>query len=51
MELEAIKQGKAAIEEERVEELTETFLSLAQEEAKHKLRFEIGYDEVVLKED
>jgi len=32
------------------EELTDTFLSLAQEEAKHKLRFEIEYDDVVLKE-
>jgi len=29
--------------------LTKTFLRLAQEEAKHKLRFEIEYDEVVLK--
>jgi len=29
----------------------ETFLSLAQEEAKHKLRFEIKYDNTVLKED
>jgi rubrerythrin len=29
----------------------ETFLSLAQEEAKHKLRFEIEYDAKVLKED
>ena len=27
------------------------FLSLAQEEAKHKLRFEIEYDEIVLKEN
>ncbi len=27
------------------------FLSLVQEEAKHKLRFEIEYDSVVLKED
>lgn len=33
------------------EELTNTFLMLAQEEAKHKLRFEIEYDDVVLKED
>ncbi len=33
------------------EELTDMFLSLAQEEAKHKLRFEIEYDDVVLKED
>ncbi|MHC4388570.1 MAG: ferritin family protein [Planctomycetota bacterium] len=32
------------------EELTNTFLSMAQEEAKHKLRFEIEYDDVVLKE-
>jgi rubrerythrin len=32
-------------------ELTEIFLALAQEEAKHKLRFEIEYDDVVLKED
>ncbi|UCC23388.1 MAG: ferritin family protein [Planctomycetota bacterium] len=32
------------------EELTETFLWLAQEEAKHKLRFEIEYDEHVLKQ-
>ena len=33
------------------EELTNLFLSLAAEEAKHKLRFEIEYDDVVLKED
>ena len=33
------------------ENLTKTFLQLAQEEAKHKLRFEIEYDEVVLKEN
>jgi rubrerythrin len=33
------------------EELTDMFLSLAQEEARHKLRFEIEYDDVVLKED
>jgi len=32
------------------EELTDLFLSLAQEEAKHKLRFEIEYDDEVLKE-
>ena len=31
--------------------LTKTFLRLAQEEAKHKLRLEIEYDEVVLKEN
>lgn len=33
------------------EKLRQTFLALAQEEAKHKLRFEIEYDEDVLKED
>lgn len=33
------------------EELTDMFLSLAQEEAKHKLRFEIEYDDTVLKDD
>ena len=33
------------------EELANIFLSLAQEEARHKLRFEIEYDDVVLKED
>jgi rubrerythrin len=32
-------------------ELKETFLALAQEEAKHKLRFEIEYDESVLTEN
>lgn len=32
-------------------ELTDLFLSLAAEEAKHKLRFEIEYDDVLLKED
>jgi rubrerythrin len=31
------------------EELKNTFLMLAQEEAKHKLRFEIEYDDVVMK--
>lgn len=33
------------------EGLKETFLSLAQEEAKHKLRFEIEYDDYVMKEN
>lgn len=32
-------------------EIKNLFLSLAQEEAKHKLRFEIEYDEFVLKEN
>jgi rubrerythrin len=31
--------------------LKEAFLALAQEEAKHKLRFEVEYDEVVLAEN
>lgn len=39
----------AAIAE--AEELTNVFLLLAQEEAKHKLRFEIEYDDQILKED
>lgn len=39
----------AAVAED--EELTDMFLSLAQEEAKHKLRFEIEYDDTVMKED
>jgi len=33
------------------EELKLVFMSLAQEESKHKLRFEIEYDEYVLKEN
>ena len=33
------------------EDLTNTFLWLAQEEAKHKLRFEIEYDDFILGED
>jgi len=32
-------------------DLQDTFLSLAQEEAKHKLRFEIEYDDYILKEN
>ena len=31
--------------------LKETFLGLAQEEAKHKLRFEVEYDDEILKEN
>jgi rubrerythrin len=31
--------------------LKEAFLALAQEEAKHKLRFEVEYDEVILAEN
>jgi rubrerythrin len=32
-------------------EIKEVFLALAKEEAKHKLRFEMEYDDVILKED
>ncbi|MHC5073413.1 MAG: ferritin family protein [Planctomycetota bacterium] len=32
-------------------EIKEVFLSLAQEEARHKLRFEMEYDDEILKED
>jgi rubrerythrin len=32
------------------QEIKEVFLSLAQEEAKHKLRFELEYDEEILRE-
>jgi rubrerythrin len=32
-------------------EIKELFLALAQEEAKHKLRFEVEYDEVILAEN
>jgi rubrerythrin len=32
-------------------EIKEVFLDLAKEEAKHKLRFEMEYDDVILKED
>jgi rubrerythrin len=33
------------------ESLRETFLALAQEEAKHKLRFEVEYDDVIMQEN
>ena len=33
------------------EQAKEVLLSLAQEEAKHKLRFEVEYDDVILKEN
>lgn len=54
----AMKKEKAAFKlyttlasKIRDPELREMFLSLAQEEAKHKLRFEIEYDDVVMKEN
>jgi rubrerythrin len=53
----AMKKEKAAFRlyldlanEVQSEDQKYLFLALAQEEAKHKLRFEIEYDEVVLKE-
>jgi len=33
------------------EDLQQTFLALAQEEARHKLRFEVEYDDVILAEN
>ncbi|GAH26017.1 unnamed protein product [marine sediment metagenome] len=54
----AMKKGKASFRlytdlaaEVKNEAQSKTFLSLAQEEARHKLRFEIEYDNVVLKEN
>ena len=54
----AMKKEKASFRlytdlaaEVKNEAQSKTFLSLAQEEARHKLRFEIEYDNVVLKEN
>ncbi len=54
----AMKKEKAAFklysdlaEAAPTEELKNAFLALAQEEAKHKLRFEIEYDDIVLSEN
>lgn len=54
----AMKKEKAAFklyyelsERANNDEMKDIFLSLAQEESKHKLRFEIEYDEYVLKEN
>ena len=54
----AMKEEKAAFKlysdiAARVEDpaAKEVFLMLAQEEAKHKLRFEIEYDEMILNEN
>ena len=54
----AMKQEKAAYKlysdlaaTTEAQELRDLFLDLAAEEAKHKLRFEIEYDDVVLKEN
>ena len=54
----AMKKEKAAFklysdlaEKAETEEIKNTFLSLAHEEANHKLRFEVEYDEFVLVEN
>ena len=54
----AMKKEKAAYrlytdlaELSKSKEMKDTFLFLAQEEAKHKLRFEIEYDDIILHED
>jgi rubrerythrin len=54
----AMKKEKAAYrlyldlaELSKSKEMKDTFLFLAQEEAKHKLRFEIEYDDLVFHED
>ncbi len=54
----AMKREKAAFklylklsEESPTKELKELFLGLAQEESRHKLRFELEYDEFVLREN
>jgi len=54
----AMKKEKAAYrlyidlaERAEADDVKNLFLSLAAEEARHKLRFEIEYDDVVLKED
>jgi rubrerythrin len=54
----AMKREKAAFklyndlaESVDEQELKATFLALAQEESKHKLRFEVEYDDVILTEN
>lgn len=54
----AMKKEKAAYrlyldlaEQAMTEELTELFLELSRQEANHKLRFELEYDNEILKED
>ncbi len=54
----AMKREKAAFKlylnlSEKVDtaEMKQLFISLAQEESRHKLRFELEYDEIVLKEN
>ncbi len=54
----AMKREKAAFklylklsEETNISEYKQLFLGLAQEESRHKLRFELEYDEYVLREN
>ncbi|GAB4330583.1 MAG: hypothetical protein Kow00127_22720 [Bacteroidales bacterium] len=47
----AFKLYTALAERAPNQDLKEVFLGLAQEESKHKLRFEIEYDEYVLREN
>lgn len=47
----AFKLYSALAEKAPTEELKNIFLGLAMEESKHKLRFEVEYDEFVLKEN
>ncbi len=47
----AFKLYSALAERAPTTDLKRLFLSLAQEEAKHKLRFELEYDEYVLREN
>jgi rubrerythrin len=54
----AMKKEKAAFklytklaEKAPTEDLKDVFLSLAAEESKHKLRFEVEYDDYVLREN
>lgn len=50
-ELAAFKMYTRLAEQTDNEEISATFLELAQEEAKHKLRFEMEYDDNVMKEN
>lgn len=47
----AFKLYSALADRSPTQSLKEAFLSLAQEEAKHKLRFELEYDEFVLRDN
>jgi rubrerythrin len=47
----AFKLYSALANRANSDEMKNVFMSLAQEESKHKLRFEIEYDEFVLREN